>query len=95
MKVSYKTQIENEGWTIPVEDGKTSGNVGKWLRMEALIINLLEKNGLDIRIEAQSHVQNQGWLPKDRAQLPAASYARKKLCVSWVVQAIYIVDSVF
>lgn len=63
MKVSYKTQIENEGWNISVEDGRTSGTVGKGLRLEALIIELLEKAGLDIRIEAQAHVQNMGWLP--------------------------------
>ena len=63
MKVRYKTQIENEGWNIAVEDGRTSGTVGKGLRLEALIIELLEKAGLDIRIEAQAHVQNLGWLP--------------------------------
>lgn len=63
MKVRYKTQIENEGWNIAVEDGRTSGTVGKGLRLEALIIELLEKAGLDIRIEAQAHVQNMGWLP--------------------------------
>ena len=63
MKVSYKTHIENEGWNIPVEDGKTSGTIGKSLRMEALIINLLEKGGVDIAIEAQAHVQNVGWQP--------------------------------
>lgn len=61
MKVSYKTQIENEGWNIAVVDGKTSGTVGKGLRLEALIIELLEKGGLDIAIEAQAHVQNVGW----------------------------------
>jgi len=63
MKVSYKTHIENEGWNIAVTDGATSGTTGLGLRMEALIIELLEKGGLDIAIEAQAHVQNMGWLP--------------------------------
>lgn len=61
MKVSYKTHIENEGWNIAVTDGATSGTTGKSLRLEALTIELLEKNGLDIAIEAQAHVQNIGW----------------------------------
>ncbi|PKM87504.1 MAG: hypothetical protein CVU87_09485 [Firmicutes bacterium HGW-Firmicutes-12] len=63
MKASYKTHIENEGWNIAVEDGKTSGTTGKGLRLEALIIELLDKGGLDIAIEAQAHVQNVGWQP--------------------------------
>lgn len=63
MNVSYKTHIQNQGWNIPVEDGKTSGTIGKALRMEALIINLINKDGLDISIEAQAHVQNVGWQP--------------------------------
>jgi phage minor structural protein, N-terminal region len=63
MKASYKTQIENEGWNIAVTDGATSGTVGKGLRMEALIIELLEKGGLNVAIEAQAHVQNVGWQP--------------------------------
>jgi len=63
MKVSYKTQIENEGWNIAVTDGATSGTTGRGLRMEALVISLLEKGGLDIAIEAQAHVQNGGWQP--------------------------------
>jgi phage minor structural protein len=61
MKVSYKTHIENEGWNIAVTDGQTSGTTGQSLRMEALIIELLEKGGLDIAIEAQAHVQDDGW----------------------------------
>ena len=60
MKVSYKTHIENEGWNIAVTDGATSGTTGKGLRLEALIIELLDKGGLDIAIEAQAHVQNVG-----------------------------------
>jgi phage minor structural protein len=61
VKVSYKTHIENEGWNIAVTDGQTSGTTGQSLRMEALIIELLEKGGLDIAIEAQAHVQDDGW----------------------------------
>lgn len=63
MNISYKTHIENEGWNVFVQDGATSGTEGKGLRMEALVLKLLNKAGLDIRIEAQAHVQNQGWLP--------------------------------
>ncbi len=63
MNISYKTHIENEGWNVFVQDGATSGTEGKGLRMEALVLKLLDKAGLDIRIEAQAHVQNQGWLP--------------------------------
>lgn len=61
MKISYKTQIENEGWNIAVVDGATSGTTGKGLRLEALVIELLEKAGLGIAIEAQAHIQNIGW----------------------------------
>ena len=61
MNISYKTHIENEGWNVFVQDGATSGTEGKGLRMEALVLKLLDKAGLDIRIEAQAHVQNQGW----------------------------------
>lgn len=63
MNISYKTHIENEGWNVFVQDGATSGTEGNGLRMEALVLKLLDKAGLDIRIEAQAHVQNQGWLP--------------------------------
>ena len=63
MNISYKTHIENEGWNVFVQDGATSGTEGKGLRMEALVLQLLDKAGLDIQIEAQAHVQNQGWLP--------------------------------
>ena len=63
MNISYKTHIENEGWNVFVQDGATSGTEGKGLRMEALILQLLDKAGLDIQIEAQAHVENQGWLP--------------------------------
>ncbi len=63
MKASYKTHIENEGWNIAVTDGATSGTTGRGLRMEALVIELLEKAGMDIAIEAQAHVQNVGWQP--------------------------------
>ncbi|MDO9492670.1 hypothetical protein [Acetobacterium sp.] len=63
MNVSYKTHIENEGWNIAVLDGATSGTTGKSLRMEAIMIALMNKGSLDISIEAQAHVQNMGWLP--------------------------------
>ena len=63
MNISYKTHIENEGWKVFVQDGVTSGTEGKCLRIEALVLQLLDKAGLDIRIEAQAHVQYQGWLP--------------------------------
>ena len=63
MNISYKTHIENEGWNVFVKDGATSGTEGKGLRMEALVLQLLDKAGLDIQIEAQAHVENQGWLP--------------------------------
>jgi len=63
VKIGYKTHIQNRGWNLQVVDGTTSGTVGEGLRMEALILELLEKNGLDIAIEAQAHVQNVGWQP--------------------------------
>ena len=61
MRAKYKTHIQNRGWEKEVFDGETSGTVGLGLRMEALIINLIEKGSDNVSIEAQAHVQNVGW----------------------------------
>ena len=63
MIVSYKTQIEDEGWNLPVADGATSGTTGKGLKMEAIAISLLDLNGLDVHMEYKAYVENAGWMP--------------------------------
>jgi uncharacterized protein YjdB len=61
LSVSYKVHIENMGWTNPVVDGATAGTTGLALRMEAIDISLLNLGTLNLGLEYQAHVQNQGW----------------------------------
>ena len=61
MKISYRSQIQNQGWNAPVTDGATSGTVGLGLRLEAFEITLLDLGGLNLAMEYQAHVENQGW----------------------------------
>ena len=58
--VSYSSHIQNIGWQEYVKNGKTSGTLGKSLRIEALKIKL--NSIYEGNIEYGTHVQNIGWL---------------------------------
>jgi hypothetical protein len=58
--VSYQTQIQNIGWQGRVSDGEISGTTGQSLRMEAININLPNKQ-YPGTIQYKSHIQNKGW----------------------------------
>lgn len=57
--VKYRTHVQNVGWQNYVQNGATSGTLGKSLRLEALNIQV---QGLDnVKIKYQVHIQNIGW----------------------------------
>jgi len=63
--VSYQTQIENIGWEVDAgiglsTNGEASGTSGKGLRLEGIKINL-DKQGYDLGVSYQTHIQNIGW----------------------------------
>lgn len=79
MKLSYSTHVQSYGWQSPVNDGKTSGTVGKAKRLEAIKINIEnpEYNG---GISYQPHVQSYGWLDwKSNNQVNGTSGQAKRL----------------
>ena len=56
---TYQAHIENYGWLNPVKNGQATGSTGKNLRMEAVLINLMD--GAHNMINYSAHVQNIGW----------------------------------
>lgn len=58
--IFYRSQVQTEGWKDEVQDGATSGTVGKSKRMETLKIHL-EDQPYEGSVEYRSHVQNLGW----------------------------------
>lgn len=63
--ISYQTQIENIGWEVNAgiglrSNGETSGTSGLGLRLEGIQINL-DKQGYDLGVSYQTHIQNIGW----------------------------------
>lgn len=58
--VSYRTHVQNIGWTGWSQDESISGSIGQGLRMEALDI-ALSKGAYDGGISYRAHVQNIGW----------------------------------
>lgn len=62
VSVSYRTQIENEGWAQGwVSNGDLSGSEGKGLRLEAIEIELTGNLPEGLGIQYQTHIQNRGW----------------------------------
>lgn len=58
--VKYRTHVQDIGWQNYVQDEKTSGTLGKTLRLEAIdiqLINAPEK----MNITYQVHIQDIGW----------------------------------
>ena len=58
-EVSYRSHIQGIGWQGNVRDGATSGTTGRALRMEAVVIDLLNAVG---GLRYRAHVQRKGWL---------------------------------
>lgn len=63
--VSYQTQIENIGWEADAgiglrSNGEASGTSGQSLRLEGIKIDL-DKQGYDLGVSYQTHIQNIGW----------------------------------
>lgn len=62
MGVTYRTHIENEGWTQGwMSDGALSGSEGKGYRLEAIEIELTGDVPEGLGIQYQTHIQNNGW----------------------------------
>ena len=65
--IAYRVQVQKTGWEKSfVKDGKTSGTVGKALRLEAIQIKLLDEEGNELSkdfggVEYRTHVQKNGW----------------------------------
>ena len=59
-KVSYQTHVQYQGWQETKYDKDMSGTTGKALRLEAIKIDLKNKD-YEGDIEYKSHVQYQGW----------------------------------
>lgn len=64
--LEYRVHVQNVGWQEWKKSGEMSGTTGKSLRIEALQIRLVDKNGElieNLHIEYRAHVQNIGWQP--------------------------------
>ncbi|WP_225744502.1 hypothetical protein [Marinilactibacillus sp. Marseille-P9653] len=79
MKVNYSTLMQSSGWQSKVNNGKTSGAVGKGKRLEAIKIELSNpefKGG----ITYQTNVQSKGWLGwKSNGQVSGTQGESKRL----------------
>lgn len=59
MQFNYQANVQNYGWLKSVQNGGIAGTTGKSLRMEAILINLMD--GSKNMIKYCGHVQNLGW----------------------------------
>ena len=60
MQFNYQAHVQNIGWTKSVGDGGIVGTTGQNLRMEAVMINLMD--GTKNMIQYCGHVENIGWM---------------------------------
>jgi len=60
MQFNYQAHVQNIGWMKSVNDGGIAGTTGRGLRMEALMINLMD--GTKNMVQYCGHVQNIGWM---------------------------------
>lgn len=60
VSVLYQGNVENQGMTDWMKDGRRCGTVGESLRLEGVYIKL--ETDEDLGIEAQGHVQDIGWM---------------------------------
>ena len=59
-QISYKTHVQDYGWTSLSNNGNTSGSTGKAKRMEAIVINLKD-NFLGDMVSYSTHLSDIGW----------------------------------
>lgn len=66
VNLNYQAHVQRIGWQEKVSSGEMAGTTGKSLNLEALRINLLDKNNniLEGAITYQAHVQTYGWQNK-------------------------------
>lgn len=57
--VSYSAHVQNDGWQNEKYNGERSGTEGRYLRVEALKINVSNISNLNVKYSA--HVQDIGW----------------------------------
>ena len=60
--ITYRTQVQSQGWQSFVSDGETSGTVGKDLRLEAIQIKITDNKGTSGGITYNTHVEKKGWM---------------------------------
>ena len=60
--VSYRTHVQKTGWQSWVRNNKTSGTVGKGLRLEAIQIKITDNKGTSGGITYSTHVEKKGWM---------------------------------
>lgn len=60
MQFNYQAYVQGNGWLKSVGEGGIAGTTGKSLRMEALMINLMD--GTKNMIQYRGHVENIGWM---------------------------------
>ena len=61
--VTYKTHVQKTGWQSWVKNNKTSGTVGKGLRLEAIQIKITDNKGTSGGITYRTHVEKKDWMP--------------------------------
>ena len=61
--VTYKTHVQKTGWQSWVNNNKTSGTVGKGLRLEAIQIKIKDNKGTSGGITYRTHVEKNDWMP--------------------------------
>ncbi len=59
--VMYETHVQKIGWMPEVFDGEVAGTSGQGLRMEALVIHIVNPGDLEGTIEYRAHVEKIGW----------------------------------
>lgn len=58
--IQYQTHVQDVGWQNTKRDGELSGTEGRSLRVEALIINVINLPA-GVTLKYQTHVQDIGW----------------------------------
>ncbi|WP_244244717.1 hypothetical protein [Marinilactibacillus kalidii] len=79
MKINYSTLMQSKGWQSKVNNGKTSGMLGKGKRVEAIKIDLTNP-AVTGGITYQTYVQSKGWMGwKSNGQLSGTQGESKRL----------------
>ncbi|MDR0514365.1 MAG: S8 family serine peptidase [Coriobacteriaceae bacterium] len=59
--LQYQAHSQTVGWMLPVKDGEMAGTMGRFLRLEALQLSLMNSSGYAGSIIYEAHVANIGW----------------------------------